>query len=350
MIYIALFLILVLIIVCFYFHFSNQKKLSLISDFISELFSTLEIDKMLPIVLDKIVSMLKPTRCSIMMLDNHNCLRIRVGKNISKYAMRAMKLKYGEGLAGKSLSTGLITFIKDISKSQEYYKLFEVGYKKVKKESMVIIPLKYQETKYGVINLHYPVRKKFPSNSTEKIVLKLIQDQVSVAIHNCYTYQEVVSDSMTKLYNHHYFVKRLEEEVYLSRKYSTKLSLIMFDIDHFKKINDTYGHQVGDLVLIEVANLLKEFVRATDICGRYGGEEFGIIMPNTNLKGAKIIAERLREDIANHKIFVLDKSISVTCSFGVAENNFDESVEDFLYRADKMLYTAKNMGRNKVCG
>lgn len=351
MTYIVLFLVLMLTsLIYVWLHYSNLKKLYIITDFTADLFSTLEIDKMLPLVVDKIMLMLKPLRCSIMMLDNNNCLRIRVGKNISKYAIRGLKLRYGEGVAGKALDSGMVTFIKNISESKEYYKLFEVGYKNVKKESLIAIPLKYQEVKYGVINLHYPVRKKFPANYIEKIILKLVQEQLSVAIHNCFSYQEVVSDAMTKLYNHNYFIKRLEEELFLARKYVTRLSLIMFDIDYFKKVNDTYGHQVGDLVLIEVANVLRDVVRVTDISGRYGGEEFGIIMPNTNLKGAKIIAERLRENIEKRKIFVLDKSITVTCSFGVAESNSEETVEQFLYRTDKMLYTAKNMGRNKVYG
>ncbi len=347
---ITTFVVILGIVIYAYISSLNLKKLSIVTEFTSDLFSSLEIDKVLPLVVDKIMIMLNPKRCSIMMLDDNNNLRIKVGKNISKYAIRGLKLKLGEGIAGQALKEGKMTFVRDVSMSPQYYKMFEVGYKNVKKESLVVIPLKYQDINYGVINLHYPVRNSFPSSYTEKVILKLVMEQVSVSIHNCLTYQKVVNDAMTKLFNHNYFIKRLEEEIFLARKYSTKLSLIMFDIDHFKKVNDTYGHQVGDLVLIEVANILQDNIRLTDIAGRYGGEEFGVILPNTNLKMAKVIAERLRENIAGRKIISLDKVINVTSSFGVAEFKVEETTEQLLYRADKMLYTAKNMGRNRVYG
>lgn len=343
-------IVIVLVVVVYsYLSWWNLKKLSIISNFTSDLFSTVEIEKLLPLVVNKVVEILNPKRCSIMLLDENNCLRIKIGRNISTYAIRSLKLPLGEGIAGRALEEGKITFVRDVSKSPFYFKLFEVGYKTIKRESLFVIPIKYNEIKYGVLNLHYPVRKKFPATKTEKIIAQLIMEQVSVAVHNCITYQKTVSDAMTKLYNHNYFLKRLEDEIYLSRKYGTKLSLILLDVDYFKKVNDVYGHQAGDMVLVEIARLLKDFTKLTDVVGRYGGEEFGIILPNTSLRAATVIAERLREEIQGRKIFFEDKVISVTCSFGVAEFKVEEVTEKFVYRADKMLYTAKNLGRNRVC-
>ncbi len=328
---------------------SQYYKIELISSIVSDLSSSLDIDKILPKIADKISLLLNPSRISIMLLDENNYLRIRYGKNISSYALRKLKLKPMQGIAGQVLETGLPAVVKDISKSQYYYKLFDTDYKLLKKELLVSIPIKFKDIKYGVLNLHFPIRKKnFPKTKFEKIILQLIMQQVSNVIHNCFVYQSAVSDNMTKLYNHQYIISRLQEEIYSTRKFSTKLSLILFDIDHFKKINDEYGHQAGDTVITEIAKLLKEEVRFHDICGRYGGEEFCIILPNTSVSEATNVAERLRKEIETKKFFVNNKTISVTCSFGVAELTPEDTLETFIARTDKMLYNAKNSGRNKV--
>ncbi len=329
------------------------KQLELIVKFSSDLNSSLEISRILPLVVEKLMLILKPVRCSIMLLDENQELRIRYGKNISNYAVRGLKLKVGEGIAGKALKEGKPIFIKNVAETNDYYKLFPSTYKEVRKESLVVIPLKFQDINFGVINLHYTRRKKFPKDRIEKLVLKLISDQLGNMLHNCLVYQKAVSDSMTNLYNHNYFMSKLTEEMYLARKFSTKLSLILFDIDSFKKINDEYGHQVGDKVIVTVAQILKNNIRLDDIAGRYGGEEFGIILPRSGLEEAKNIAERIRKLIEETKIIINPvgtRMLSVTCSFGVAEFNYNEDIETFVKRADKMLYTAKNLGRNKVYG
>lgn len=152
-------------------------------------------------------------------------------------------------------------------------------------------------------------------------------------------------DSLTGAYNRLKFDEELKEWTGLSKRYSTPLSLIILDFDNFKKINDTYGHLVGDNVLIESVRLFKSCIRETDIFARWGGEEFTILLPNTDLSNATNLAERLRSKIANYKFKDVGQ---VTCSFGVANMNFNDNIENFLQKVDKMLYVSKNSGKNQV--
>jgi len=121
----------------------------------------------------------------------------------------------------------------------------------------------------------------------------------------------------------------------------------MLDVDHFKNINDTYGHQVGDIVLIQLASIIQKSVRSTDFPGRWGGEEFLIICIETGLDGVKILAEKLKEKLEKHS-FPEVKQSNVTASFGITEYYKDESINEMLIRVDEAMYKAKKNGRNQV--
>jgi diguanylate cyclase (GGDEF)-like protein len=163
--------------------------------------------------------------------------------------------------------------------------------------------------------------------------------------------QQVGLDSMTQLYNHERFMEILYQEISRAARYKTPLSIIMADVDHFKSINDFFGHQAGDHALKCVSAQLKKLLRDSDHIARYGGEEFAIILPMTPLKDTLLTAERLRKSIESQKIIYDERSISVTMSFGIAsfENNREIDVEGFIKMADEALYDAKNTGRNKCC-
>lgn len=157
-------------------------------------------------------------------------------------------------------------------------------------------------------------------------------------------------DTLTGLYNRREFENRMEEEFTRSDRYDQFLTIIMIDLDHFKEINDTYGHQAGDRVLEAMGDIIEEQTRNTDICCRYGGEEFCIALPETPLQDARTIAERLREELAE-RTFESDKdgSFSVTCSIGLTEREPDDThFEQTLKRADKALYDAKSRGRDCI--
>jgi len=157
-------------------------------------------------------------------------------------------------------------------------------------------------------------------------------------------------DGLTNLYNHRYFMDYLEHQIQQWRRSKTPLSMIMMDIDHFKKINDTYGHQSGDIILKELSAILLNSIRRSDMAARYGGEEFTIILNVTNLAGAAIFAEKLRLRIAEKTFTTMDgKKINVTVSLGVATiMPAIDSAEKLIEAADRLLYYSKKAGRNRV--
>ncbi len=164
-------------------------------------------------------------------------------------------------------------------------------------------------------------------------------------------YRLTTVDSLTQVYNKRYLMDAMSTEIARSHRYSTDLSLVMFDIDHFKNINDTHGHLAGDHILRELSLVIKNSMRQPDIMGRYGGEEFAILLTDTKVEGALTFAEKIRSKIAHHEFFFDNTSIPVTISLGVAQ--LDASMakpEDLIEKADVNLYKAKQGGRNRVVG
>lgn len=156
-------------------------------------------------------------------------------------------------------------------------------------------------------------------------------------------------DAPTQAWNKKYLTEQLQTEFNYSRRSGRDLSVIYFDLDHFKKVNDTYGHAAGDLILKETAGLVKSFIRKDDIFCRFGGEEFVIVLPNTNSKVAQDLAERLRQQIGQHAFKYEGKKIQQTVSLGVSQLNKDMADADALLAdADRKLYLSKTNGRNRV--
>jgi two-component system cell cycle response regulator len=158
-------------------------------------------------------------------------------------------------------------------------------------------------------------------------------------------------DGLTDLYNHRYFHEFMKKNVHQSQRYGRPLAIVLLDIDHFKILNDTYGHQIGDQVLKELAEILRNSVRKSDVIARYGGEEFAVIMPETDFRGAAIAAENIRSKVEEHKFLASSQqAIQFTISLGVAQ--LSESMDGamgLMGAADSSLYQAKRNGRNRVC-
>lgn len=175
--------------------------------------------------------------------------------------------------------------------------------------------------------------------SNSRVLMLLKENEIKKKI-----LQELaIKDGLTNLYNHKHIHEILEANIKTVRRYSRTLSLLMIDIDNFKKVNDTYGHPFGDIVLAKVAGIIKETVRDSDIVGRYGGEEFIIILPETSSKEAFILGERVRKAIEEYEY---DNGVKVTISGGVSQ--LIENSEQLIRDADQLLYKSKHTGKNKI--
>ncbi|MEM1418438.1 MAG: GGDEF domain-containing protein [Myxococcota bacterium] len=161
-------------------------------------------------------------------------------------------------------------------------------------------------------------------------------------------YRMTIVDGLTGIHNKRFLMDTLEREIPRARRHERPLALVMFDIDHFKSINDTYGHLAGDFVLKELAGIVKNRLRPDDVLGRYGGEEFAVVLPETDREGARVIAEELRTLIQEHAFLFEQERINVTCSLGVAIVGEETDVLGFIKDADEKLYAAKREGRNRV--
>jgi two-component system cell cycle response regulator len=163
-------------------------------------------------------------------------------------------------------------------------------------------------------------------------------------------YESALRDGLTKAFNKRYFTDRLESEFTFSTRHMTPLTLVLFDIDHFKVVNDTFGHQAGDHVLTELSNMMAASLRAEDIFARYGGEEFAVVCRGSDVVQGQIVAERLRKAIEGNKFTYEGKNIPVTISLGLASLP-DPAIADaseLIRAADEALYVSKKTGRNRV--
>lgn len=162
------------------------------------------------------------------------------------------------------------------------------------------------------------------------------------------------TDELTGYFNRRHIVSRMEEEISRGLRYEMPLSVVLADIDHFKRINDSFGHLTGDRALQTIADLFRSKLRESDLIGRFGGEEFLLILPHTDLSGAEAFCHRLRDHVEKHPLQLSDQSITMTASFGVSTLSPEVDTSQKLLRiADRNLYRAKYLGRNRVvaeCG
>jgi len=214
------------------------------------------------------------------------------------------------------------------------------------------VPLMASEERLGVIRLLRLNGDPFDDYQVE--LIKAVVMSLALALRNAEAHSQAqslaITDGLTNLLNRRAFSNILAREFKEAQRYRTPLCLIMADLDHFKMVNDRFGHVFGDRLLKDVAMLIRQAVRSVDVATRYGGEEFAIILPKTNVAQAQALANRIREAVALHSLEVNGLKVSFTVSMGVAQapDPGIRTVEEFVSRADAMLYQAKARGRDRV--
>ncbi len=315
----------------------------------------LDLERLLDVIIDKAIEAAGAKRGSLMLLDeNQEVLelqRVRIWDEESGQTLpvhdfkRNINIRPGEGIAGKVLQTGEMLTINDPDHHPDF-KHYDGEKNRVRQ--LCCVPLKVKNITFGVINI---VNRKtggdFEKRDTD--LLQTMANQAALVLDNTKLFKLAITDGLTGLFMVRHFRIRLAEEIKRSRRYRKIFSLLFFDIDHFKKFNDTYGHQVGDEVLKQVALLFKGSLREDiDVPARYGGEEMIALLPETDAAGAMVVAERLRRAIEAHGFTGYDSPLHVTVSIGISEFPLhDTEMQNLIKKADTALYECKRKGRNQ---
>jgi diguanylate cyclase (GGDEF)-like protein len=331
----------------------KMDNLSVLYDVSKALNFVNDLKKTLLLILDKSRNAVGAEKGSIMLLNKDTSeLEVKVVRGIDTLTERKIndgemdctKIKVGEGIAGKVVQSKKFMMVDDVGRSKDFKvsKLSNVA-------SIVCLPLLVDDDCIGVMNVsNKKLGAKFNQDDVE--LLLTLCGQIAVTLNNANLYHLAITDGLTQLFISRYFQQKLHEELVRSKRYGHPFSLIMTDIDHFKKFNDTYGHQQGDVVLAMTAKIFKRVSRETDIACRYGGEEFAVILPETDLESAKGVAERFRNEVETFGFPGLKGGeLKVTISVGVASfPDHAETEKTMIEKADKALYAAKEAGRNNV--
>ena len=215
-------------------------------------------------------------------------------------------------------------------------------------DPQLLVPMMGHDGMYGFLVFGKKVIESAYSNQ-ELYYIDKIMKFASVTLQNSIHYRKATVDSKTKLYNHSFFMRKLEEELSRVRRYNSTISLLMIDIDHFKIFNDTYGHLVGDRLLYHVSRLISGYTRKEDVAARFGGEEFTVMLVESNRETALIVAEKLRKIIEDFEIPYMDKMLKTTISIGISHTSKEKynDATELIRQADVALYYSKENGRNK---
>ncbi len=256
-------------------------------------------------------------------------------------------LSFSQTLVERCYQQNKVLIIGDVQLNQSLAEVQSIQASGIR--SVAIIPLQQDEKVVGVVYVDN-LNLSHCFDPSQIPFLETFAAHTSIALHNAQLYKRAITDDLTQLYTRKYVDERLEQEILRAQRYHRPFSILVLDLDHFKRVNDTYGHSGGDRVLQIFAGILKEQLRDSDIAGRIGGEEFIVILGETEVQGANIFAERLRLSTEQQQIEKEGELIAITVSIGVAsyQESYGNQISRLLEDADKALYQAKGAGRNRV--
>ncbi|MEW6001404.1 MAG: diguanylate cyclase [Nitrospirota bacterium] len=306
-------------------------------------------------IVDLSVHLTNAERGSLMLMEEGTpYLSIKAAKGINRRLLKEIKIKTGEGIAGRVFKEGTPLIVDDLEKNERLLVTRKPTYRT---GSFISIPLKVGEKTIGVLNISDKVSGDVFSKEDISL-LHSFASYAAIALERSMYYslsghlrELSVTDSLTGLFNRRYFEERLFEELQRSERHALSFSLAMIDIDDFKLFNDTEGHLAGDEVLKNIAKISKDSLRVIDVIARFGGEEFAVIMPQTEKDEAFLVAERIRKSIKERlpcfwKIF---PKKNITISIGVATFPIDgKDRKELIRNADKALYRGKMEGKDKT--
>jgi len=309
-----------------------------------------DLKSLLKYILTQAIELTGAEKGSIMLYDpDTNLLSIRVlagladigyQEKVNNNEIQCKSFMPGEGVAGKVFASGKPIILNHTGDDQAF-----IAAAASYVHSIACIPMRVYHNIIGVINVtNKQNRRGFSTEDVE--MLSAVADQAAVSISKAQLWEMAVKDSLTGLHVRRYFMAKLQDEINRTERYQNTLSLIMADLDHFKLVNDRFGHTTGDLVLKTIGRFLQKGIRDVDTIGRYGGEEFVIYLPETDKACACTLARRLNTGVSELKISRLPRQ---TISMGVAAYPEDgRSMRQLIQKADAALYAAKTGGRNKV--
>ncbi|MDP2965204.1 MAG: diguanylate cyclase [Pelolinea sp.] len=315
--------------------------------------SSLNLDEVLSHILENVDKVVPHDSANIALVDEYGVARFLKVKGYEKYGTREQILSIEcrvEEIPNlkKMAESGKPSINPDTLADPEWIKdLPGSGWIR----SYIGAPIKRKDKLLGFINLDAATPNFFKTNHLSR--LQALADQAAIAIENARLFKEMeqlaITDSLTGIYNRRFFFAFAENEIERTKRYNKNLSIIMIDIDHFKDVNDRFGHQIGDQVLKEIADICLSILRKVDVMCRYGGEEFTVLLPETEESDAAHAAERMCTAISSSRFKTEKGDVTVSVSIGVAELDKSRgSLEKLLAAADQALYTAKETGRNRV--
>ncbi|MBU4484460.1 diguanylate cyclase [bacterium] len=329
----------------------HVKDLQMLYEIGQALNAIIDLDSLHKVIVDVLEKRLESQEFALLMLDdNEQTLAVTAAygfRDVERVKKVVMRL--GEGISGKVAAKGEAVYIRDMKVEGGFVPyLGSVGHT----GSVLCLPLKHQDKVLGVITFGRIDLDAFSDSDIQ--VLTMVANQIALAVENAKLYTKTcqlsLTDELTGLYNRRHMQSVLQIEWKRATRFKRSISVLMIDIDHFKKFNDHYGHVAGDKVLRKISMLLKSHVREVDNMSRFGGEEFVAILPDTDKTGAMAVAEKLRKLVLRQNFGVDATDIpSVTISVGVASYP-DDALEqdDLIDHADIALYEAKDTGRNCV--